>query len=186
VGDGFHVAQYMPGYGKSMSNATSPFLMLDYNAPYDMPPQTDGHRPGVDYHPHRGFETVTLVYDGEVEHRDTAGHGGTIGPGEVQWMTAGSGLLHQEFFSGEFARRGGRPHFVQLWVNLPRKDKMTAPRYQAITRGDIPEATIPHGVIRVIAGKTHDVVGPAKTFSPVELYDIRTEAATEVEFSLRE
>ncbi len=90
VGDGFHVAQYMPGYGRQMSNETSPFLMLDYNAPYDLPPQADGHRPGVGFHPHRGFETVTIVYDGEVEHGDTAGHGGTIGKDEVQWMTAGS------------------------------------------------------------------------------------------------
>ena len=90
VGDGFHVAQYMPGYGRQMSNETSPFLMLDYNAPYDLPPQADGHRPGVGFHPHRGFETVTIVYDGEVEHGDTAGHGGTIGKDEAQWMTAGS------------------------------------------------------------------------------------------------
>lgn len=104
VGDGFRVSQYIPGYGREMSNETSPFLMLDYNAPWKIDPQKNGYRPGVGYHPHRGFETVTIVYSGQIEHQDTAGHGGVIGADEVQWMTAGSGLLHNEFMTEEFAR----------------------------------------------------------------------------------
>jgi redox-sensitive bicupin YhaK (pirin superfamily) len=117
----------------------SPFIMLDYNAPWSIPPQKDGYRPGVGFHPHRGFETVTIVYSGEVEHQDTAGGGGVIGADEVQWMTAGSGLLHNEFMTEEFSRNGGIQHAVQLWVNLPSVHKMTQPRYQALTRESIPE-----------------------------------------------
>lgn len=153
VGDGFRVANYMPGYGRRMSNDSSPFLMLDYNAPMNRDPDTSGHRAGVGFHPHRGFETVTIVYDGEVEHQDTAGNGGIIGPDEVQWMTAGSGLLHNEFFTHEFMERGGTQHFAQLWVNLPREHKMHAPRYQALTRENIPTVPVDNGVVRVIAGK---------------------------------
>lgn len=152
VGDGFRVSQYIPGYGREMSNETSPFLMLDYNAPWNVPAQTGGHRPGVGFHPHRGFETVTIVYSGEIEHQDTAGHGGVIGPDEVQWMTAGSGLLHNEFMTESFSRTGGIQHVAQLWVNLPKAHKMTPPKYQALTRDMIPEVVFPSGKIRVIAG----------------------------------
>ena len=182
VGDGFRVSQYIPGYGREMSNETSPFLMLDYNAPWKIEPQSGGHRPGVGYHPHRGFETVTIVYSGEIEHQDTVGHGGVIGADEVQWMTAGSGLLHNEFMTEEFARMWGVQHVVQLWVNLPREHKMTTPHYQSLTRDMIPEVEIDGGKVRVIAGeftmKDEQWVitkqsGVAKTFSPVELYDIR-------------
>ena len=182
VGDGFRVAQYIPGYGREMGNDTSPFLMLDYNAPWTIPPQTDWHRPGVGYHPHRGFETVTIVYSGEVEHQDTAGNGGVIGADEVQWMTAGSGLLHNEFMTHEFSRTWGVQHAVQLWVNLPREYKMTPPRYQALTRENIPEIVFDGGVVRVIAGKwimnnyqwkIIEQAGVAETFSPVELSDVR-------------
>ncbi len=181
VGDGFRVAQYIPGYGREMSNETSPFLMLDYNAPWKLEPQW-GHRPWVGYHPHRGFETVTIVYSGEVEHQDTAGHGGIIWGDEVQWMTAGSGLLHNEFMTERFSAMGGIQHAVQLWVNLPREHKMTTPRYQALTRENIPEVIFQWGKVRVIAGELSMNDGQwtmrkrkwaAKTFSPVELYDVR-------------
>ncbi len=181
VGDGFRVAQYIPGYGREMSNDTSPFLMLDYNAPWKIPPQ-NGHRPWVGYHPHRGFETVTIVYSWEVEHQDTAGHGGIIGPDEVQWMTAWSGLLHNEFMTEKFSREWGMQHAVQLWVNLLSEHKMTMPRYQALTRENIPEVEFDGGVVRVIAGelkmknekwRIEEHKWVAKTFSPVELYDVR-------------
>jgi quercetin 2,3-dioxygenase len=153
VGDGFRVSQYIPGYSREMNNDTSPFLMLDYNAPWKIEPQKNAHRPGVGFHPHRGFETVTIVYSGEVEHKDTAGYGGIIGPDEVQWMTAGSGLLHEEKMTPEFSRMGGIQHAVQLWVNLPREHKMTTPRYQALTKENIPEASFEGGRARVIAGE---------------------------------
>lgn len=184
VGDGFRVSQYIPGYGREMSNETSPFLMLDYNAPWKIEPQSGGHRPGVGYHPHRGFETVTIVYSGQIEHQDTAGHGGVIGADEVQWMTAGSGLLHNEFMTEEFARMWGVQHVVQLWVNLPREHKMATPHYQSLTRDMIPEVAIDGGRARVIAGNLQvkneqwisiEQSGITKTFSPVELYDIRLE-----------
>lgn len=162
VGDGFRVAQYIPGYGREMSNETSPFLMLDYNAPWTIPPQSGGYRPGVGYHPHRGFETVTIVYSGEVEHQDTAGHGGIIGPDEVQWMTAGAGLLHNEFMTERFSLMGGVQHAIQLWVNLPREHKMTAPRYQALTRESIPEVVFDGGKVRVIAGELHFSVSSSR------------------------
>jgi quercetin 2,3-dioxygenase len=142
VGDGFRVGNYLPGYGKTMEQGlTSPFIMLDYNAPWSISPHSDGYRPGVGFHPHRGFETVTIVYSGEVEHQDTAGGGGVIGADEVQWMTAGSGLMHNEFMTEEFSRTGGIQHAVQLWVNLPSAHKMTQPRYQALTRESIPEVS---------------------------------------------
>ncbi len=174
VGDGFRVGNYLPGYGKTMEQGlTSPFIMLDYNAPWSISPQSDGHRPGVGFHPHRGFETVTIVYSGEVEHQDSAGGGGVIGADEVQWMTAGSGLMHNEFMTSEFSRRGGIQHAVQLWVNLPSAHKMTPPRYQALTRESIPEIDFAWWKVRVIAGQYDSVGWIAKTFSPVELYDIR-------------
>ncbi|GAB0174646.1 MAG: pirin family protein [Candidatus Altimarinota bacterium] len=194
VGDGFRVSQYIPGYGRDMNPETSPFLMLDYNAPWHIPPQKDGYRPGVGFHPHRGFETVTIVYSGEIEHQDTAGNGGIIGADEVQWMTAGSGLLHNEFMTENFSRNGGTQHAVQLWVDLPKEHKMTAPRYQALTRDIIPEVLFSSGKVRVIAGQLNmkdvggasiEKTGGANTFSPIELYDIRFEksGSVELEFS---
>ncbi len=182
VGDGFRVANYLPWYGKTMEDdIASPFIMLDYNAPWSIPPQKDGYRPGVGFHPHRGFETVTVVYSWEVEHQDTAGGGGVIGPDEVQWMTAGSGLLHNEFMTEKFSRAGGIQHAVQLWVNLPSKYKMVEPRYQALTRESIPEVDFSWWRVRVIAGEYDAIRWPAETFSPVELYDIRFD--TEGEFT---
>ncbi len=171
VGDGFRVAQYMPGYGREMSPETSPFLMLDYNRPWVIPPQDD-HRPGVGFHPHRGFETVTIVYSWEVEHQDTAGNGGVIGPDEVQWMTAGSGLLHNEFMTERFSKRGGMQHAVQLWVDLPKDHKLTTPRYQALTRDNIPEGVFDGGKVRILAWEYAWIKGAADTFSPIELYDV--------------
>ena len=186
VWDGFRVSQYIPWYGREMSGDTSPFLMLDYNAPWKIEPQKVGHRPGVGFHPHRGFETVTIVYSWEVEHEDTAWNGGTIWADEVQWMTAGSGLLHNEFMTAEFSRMGGVQHAVQLWINLPRKDKMTPPRYQPLTRESIPEVEFVWGRVRVIAGEFQWILWAAKTYSPVELYDIRFDYTGSLDITLPE
>lgn len=185
VGDWFRVSQYIPGYGREMNNSTSPFLMLDYNAPWQLSPQWE-HRPWVWFHPHRGFETVTIVYSGEIEHQDTAGHGGVIGADEVQWMTAGSWLLHNEFMTAEFSRMGGIQHAVQLWVNLPKKDKMTPPKYQALTRASIPEIVFASWRVRVIAGNLQGIQWAASTFSPVELYDVRFDRWGEFGFTISE
>ncbi|MBS1784983.1 MAG: pirin family protein [Acidobacteria bacterium] len=162
----------------------SPFLLLDYAAPKEFTPTT--HRRGVGEHPHRGFETVTIVYKGEVSHRDSTGKGGTIGPGDVQWMTAASGILHEEFHSEAFARSGGPMHMVQLWVNLPAKDKMTAPGYQGIVDGDIPALELPGGRVRVIAGAFNGAKGPARTFTPMQVWDLALKADGEASFDLTE
>ncbi len=173
VGDGFPV-HGMFGYSGDGVAARSPFLMLDYAAPTRFEPHT-GHRRGVGQHPHRGFETVTIVYAGEVEHRDSTGNGGVIGPGDVQWMTAGDGILHEEFHSQRFSREGGPFEMVQLWVNLPARDKKAAAGYQAITDAAIPTVPLPGdaGRVRVIAGAFSDVAGPARTFTPINVLDVR-------------
>ncbi|EKN3498696.1 pirin family protein [Yersinia enterocolitica] len=182
VGDGFPVRSLFSyqSHGKQLS----PFLLLDYAGPMDFTPTQ--HRRGVGQHPHRGFETVTIVYDGEVEHRDSTGKGGIIGPGDVQWMTAGGGILHEEFHSDAFAKRGGAFEMVQLWVNLPAKDKMTAPGYQAIRNETIPQVALPEsaGSLRVIAGDYAGKNGPANTFSPLNVWDIRLNQGKSAEFSL--
>jgi hypothetical protein len=175
VGDGFPVHTVLD-YQRHPE--LSPFLLLDHAGPADFPP-ADKPR-GVGWHPHRGFETVTVVLDGEVDHQDTAGNGGRIGPGDVQWMTAGSGLLHKEMHSDAFTRRGGRFHALQLWVNLPAKSKMTAPRYQTLLSADIQSV----GGVRVIAGEYGGARGPAKTFTPVNLLLARVDGKTR--FNLRE
>ena len=177
VGDGFPVHTVLD-YGRHPE--LSPFLLLDHAGPADFPP-ADKPR-GVGWHPHRGFETVTLVLAGEVDHEDTAGNGGRIGPGEVQWMTAGSGLLHKEMHSPEFTRRGGKFHALQLWVNLPAKSKMSAPRYQTLVNGQIP---VVDGV-RVLAGEYQGTKGPAETFTPVNLFDVRLRAGQKLRLSLRD
>ena len=176
VGDGFPV-HGMFGYNGDGVAARSPFLMLDYAAPTRFEPH-DGHRRGVGQHPHRGFETVTIVYAGEVEHRDSAGNGGVIGPGDVQWMTAGDGILHEEFHSPRFSREGGPFEMVQLWVNLPAKDKKAPAGYQAITDAQIPSVALPGdaGRVRVIAGAFDGATGPARTFTPIHVLDIRLAA----------
>lgn len=180
VGDGFPV-HGMFGYSGPDVPTRSPFLLLDYAAPTSFEPTT--HRRGVGQHPHRGFETVTIVYDGEVEHRDSTGRGGVIGRGDVQWMTAASGILHEEFHSTEFAKRGGPFEMVQLWVNLPAKDKMAAPGYQGITDAQIPSVPLANdaGRMRVIAGNFEGFGGPANTFSPMNVWDLRLAAGKTVE-----
>jgi quercetin 2,3-dioxygenase len=171
VGDGFPVRTLFayPNLGAALS----PFLLLDYAGPMEFSP-TDERR-GVGEHPHRGFETVTIVYAGEVEHRDSSGGGGRIGPGDVQWMTAASGVVHEEFHGRDFARRGGMFEMVQLWVNLPAKDKMAPPRYQGIVQSQIPTVSLPdgHGTVRVIAGEFAGAKGPARTFTPIHVWDLR-------------
>lgn len=171
VGDGFP-ARSMFSY-QSHATQLSPFLLLDYAGPMKFEPAT---RPrGVGQHPHRGFETVTIVYKGEVEHKDSTGAGGKIGPGDVQWMTAASGILHEEFHSQEFTRAGGVLEMVQLWVNLPARDKMSPPRYQNLLDQDIPVVELADGAgkVRVIAGDYAGYHGPALTFTPIDVWDIR-------------
>jgi redox-sensitive bicupin YhaK (pirin superfamily) len=174
VGDGFPV-HGMFGYTGD-TKAISPFLLLDYAAPTTFQP-TDQRR-GVGQHPHRGFETVTIVYDGEVEHRDSTGGGGVIGPGDVQWMTAGGGIIHEEFHSTAYGKRGGPFEMAQLWVNLPAKDKRTPAGYQAITSAQIPEVALPDGAgtVRVVAGELGGNKGPARTFTPMNVWDVRLRA----------
>jgi len=180
VGDGFPV-HGMFGYSGAGVPQRSPFLLLDYAAPTTFDPTP--HRRGVGQHPHRGFETVTIVYDGEVEHRDSTGNGGVIGAGDVQWMTAGSGILHEEFHSTDYARRGGPFEMVQLWVNLPAKDKMAKPGYQGITDAQIPSVPLADdtGRLRVIAGSFEGFEGPASTFSPMNVWDVRLNAGKTVQ-----
>lgn len=178
VGDGFPVRTLF-SYNDDPA-AFSPFLMLDYGGPVVFEPTTK--RRGVGAHPHRGFETVTIVYDGEVTHRDSSGGGGTIGPGEVQWMTAAAGIVHEEFHSEAYARSGGPFRMVQLWVNLPARDKMAPPGYQGITVSQIP--TLPlrdvhgtdAGTVRPIAGSFDGATGPAKTFTPMQVWDVQLKA----------
>ncbi len=181
VGDGFRVHNYIPGLvGMQRMN---PFIMLDYNSPHFFPP-TD-NPPGVGVHPHRGFETVTLAYKGKVSHHDSSGNSGTIGEGEVQWMTAASGVLHKEYHEAEFAKQGGVFQMVQLWVNLPAKDKMSPPRYQAITRADIQPLELENnaGKVEVFAGEYRGVKGPAKTFSPVFLMNAFLNSGGKIDLS---
>lgn len=185
VGDGFRMANYIPG-PEGLTQRTSPFLVLDYHAPWKVPASASPK--GVGAHPHRGFETVTIVYEGGMEHKDSSGAGGEIAAGDVQWMTAGSGVIHQEFQTAEFARSGGTQHMAQIWVNLPAAHKMSAPKYQSITSENVGRFAIGTGgsVVRVIAGEFKGVKGPAETFTPVEMYDIRLGAGDGVSFDLPE
>jgi redox-sensitive bicupin YhaK (pirin superfamily) len=159
----------------------SPFLMLDYHPPYAYPPSPKPR--GVGVHPHRGFETVTIAFQGSVAHHDSAGGGGVIGPGDVQWMTAASGVLHKEYHEQKFSREGGTFHMAQLWVNLPRKHKLDPPRYQALVSDRMGAVTLPDGAgtLRVIAGEYRGVRGPAETHTRVDLYEVRLEAGGKVE-----
>jgi redox-sensitive bicupin YhaK (pirin superfamily) len=169
VGDGFPVRTLF-SYDE-LGQKISPFLLFDYAGPTHFEPSAQQR--GVGQHPHRGFETVTIVYEGEVAHRDSTGRGGIIGPGDVQWMTAASGILHEEFHSPAFAKSGGDFRVVQLWVNLPARDKMAAPGYQAILNADIPSVTAPGARVRVIAGEFQGIKGPARSFTPINLWDVR-------------
>ncbi|HEY1144744.1 MAG TPA: pirin family protein, partial [Allosphingosinicella sp.] len=184
VGDGFPVRSLF-SYN-TLGSHVSPFLLLDYAGPAWFDP---AERPrGVGQHPHRGFETVTIVYDGEVEHRDSTGQGGVIGPGDVQWMTAAGGILHEEFHSQGFTKTGGPFRMVQLWVNLPARDKMAAPGYQSILDADIPSVALPEGAgrVRVIAGDFGGSKGPARTFTPVNVWDMRLNRDASVTLDLPE
>lgn len=182
VGDGFPVRTLF-SYD-AMGKDVSPFLLLDYAGPAEFTPTTQ--RRGVGQHPHRGFETVTIVYKGEVEHRDSTGNGGVIGPGDVQWMTAASGILHEEFHSEAFARSGGTLEMVQLWVNLPAKDKMAEPGYQGIEDQQIPDLALKDdaGRLRLIAGEFDGHRGPARTFTEIDVWDIRLNAGKSTTFDL--
>lgn len=185
VGDGFHV-HGMFNYQETHKNL-DPFLLMDYASPQHFAPNHSSHHRGVGEHPHRGFETVTIAYQGEVAHKDSAGGGGIIGTGDVQWMTAGSGLMHEEFHSEKFSETGGDFEMVQLWVNLPAKDKMTPPKYQAITNDDIPVVDLDgQGVARLIAGDLSDTKGAASTFTPINLWDVRLNAGGKYEFTIPE
>lgn len=183
VGDGFPVRNLFPS--NDLGESISPFLLLDYAGPKVFEPT---HKPrGVDEHPHRGFETVTIVYQGALEHRDSSGNSGTIFPGDVQWMTAASGVVHEEKHETEFTRKGGAFEVIQLWVNLPAAQKMSAPRYQPITADQIPEVEIPSGgKVRIIAGSYESVTGPAHTVSPINLWDVRMSSGSVCNMSLPE
>jgi redox-sensitive bicupin YhaK (pirin superfamily) len=179
VGNGFPVRTVF----SYQNTGLSPFLLLDYAGPARFEPSAEPR--GVDWHPHRGFETVSIAYEGEVEHEDSAGNRGRIGPGDVQWMTAGAGILHKEMHGRSLSEHGGNFELVQLWVNLPAKSKMTAPGYQTLLDGDIPAVKLPGGGrVRVIAGEFEGVKGPAKTFTPINLWDLRLPAGASVQLRL--
>jgi redox-sensitive bicupin YhaK (pirin superfamily) len=179
VGNGFRVSNYFPS-ATDFEKRMSPFFLLDYHAPKVYEATTK--RRGVGTHPHRGFETVTIAYQGAVAHRDSTGAGGVIRPGEVQWMTAGGGILHNEYHEESFAKVGGIMQMMQIWVNLPRRHKLTAPKYQPLTTADIPEVALPHdhGVVRVISGAYEATKGAASTFTPAHMLDLRLNAGAEV------
>ena len=171
VGNGFRVKQYFPG-GKDLTERFSPFILLDYNPPHYFEPSNV--RLGVDAHPHRGFETVTIAYQGKVEHHDNKGNHGIIGPGDVQWMTAGSGVLHKEYHEEEFNKNGGMFHMIQLWVNLPKINKMTEPKYQTLLKENMGILKLEDnkGEISIIAGEANGVKGPASTFTNINIYNV--------------
>jgi len=182
VGNGFPVRSVFDYNG--LGRELSPFLLLDYAAPHEFPAGSE--RRGVGGHPHKGFETVTVAYQGELEHRDSTGSGGKIGAGDVQWMTAGKGIVHEEFHSQEFTRKGGTLQMVQLWVNLRAKDKSAPPGYQTLLNGQIPSVALPQdaGTVRVIAGGYAGRKGAAKTFTPINLWDVTLRAGKSVELPL--
>lgn len=184
VGDGFRVSNFFPQGYNMAQDRLSPFFLLDYNTPVDFSPREQPR--GVGVHPHRGFETVTIAFKGRVAHHDSAGHSGVIGEGDVQWMTAGSGVLHKEYHEEEFSRTGGTFHMAQLWVNLPKKHKMEAPRYQPITKADMATVQLPDGKgdARIIAGELFGAKGPAKTWSPIIAAVVNIGAGGQADFQL--
>jgi hypothetical protein len=183
VGDGFRVSNYFPS-GNNFGQRISPFILFDYHAPYAHPATNQPDR-GVGSHPHRGFETVTVTWQGSVAHHDSAGNSGVIGPGDVQWMTAGAGILHKEYHDAAYARQGGIMHMAQIWVNLPRTHKMATPGYQGIVDADIPRVDLPDngGYVRVIAGDYQGVKGAAHTFTKLRMLDIQLKAGGRAEFT---
>jgi redox-sensitive bicupin YhaK (pirin superfamily) len=183
VGDGFRVHNFIPGAIPFGMERMTPFIMLDYGSKHYFAPSKNPL--GVGVHPHRGFETVTIAYQGKVAHHDSAGNSGIIAEGDVQWMTAASGILHKEYHEKEFSWKGGIFQMVQLWVNLPAKDKMSKPKYQAITNEQISKIELPNnaGIIEIIAGKFENTEGPASTFSPIHLYNAKLNAGAKASFS---
>jgi hypothetical protein len=183
VGDGFRVHNFIPGTWPLSMERMNPFIVLDYNSKFRFPPSPVPR--GVGVHPHRGFETVTIAYSGRIAHHDSAGNSGVIGEGDVQWMTAASGILHKEYHETEFSKKGGDFQMIQLWVNLPAKYKMSPPRYQGIANADIPKFPLPDngGVIEVIAGNYKDLQGAASTFTPVQLQNARLNEGAKAAFS---
>jgi redox-sensitive bicupin YhaK (pirin superfamily) len=183
VGNGFFVSTYFPSEGLP-AERVSPFVLMDYGPAREFSPLVRGKR-GVGWHPHRGFETVTLAWEGAVAHRDNAGHAGVIGPGDAQWMTAGAGIFHEEYHEEKFSRGGGRMHMMQLWVNLPAKDKTAKPAYQAITGAQVPTVELEGGgTVRVLAGEFRGARGPAHTFTPITMLDVRLPAGTRLSAEL--
>ena len=184
VGDGFHVHGLIRPT-EELSQLLSPFVLMDYASPSEFPVSEMPR--GVGEHPHRGFETVTLAYQGEVSHRDSSGGGGTIKEGDVQWMTAGAGIVHEEYHSEDFSRRGGLFEMVQLWVNLPAKDKWVEPGYQSLQRDQFPEFDVTEGIrFRIISGEYDGIRGPASTFSPINIFDIKSREAAPFSMTLNE
>lgn len=183
VGDGFRVHNFIPHMEELSRERMNPFILMDYNAKIEFSPRKDPR--GVGVHPHRGFETVTIVYKGKVAHHDSRGNSGVIGPGDIQWMTAASGVLHKEYHEEKFSQQGGEFHVVQLWINLPAKDKMAEPNYQAITNSQIPKVNLPDtaGSIEVIAGKYQNTSGIATTFSPIHLFNAKLNKGANAEFT---
>jgi quercetin 2,3-dioxygenase len=186
VGDGFRVHNFFPGNGSMHIQRMSPFFLLDYGSKIEFPP-TDKPR-GVGVHPHRGFETVTIAYRGKVAHHDSAGNSGVIGEGDVQWMTAASGILHKEYHEAEWSKIGGKFQMVQLWVNLPAKFKMSPPKYQSIRREEFGQVVLPDkkGVVEVIAGNFNSTNGPATSFTPMEMYNARLKKGAKLHLSFPE
>jgi len=184
VGDGFRVHNFFPSSGIQNKQRMSPFFMLDYASPYNFPPSEKQR--AVDVHPHRGFETVTIAYQGKVAHHDSAGNHGVIGEGDVQWMTAASGVLHKEYHEKDFSKKGGTFQMVQLWVNLPAQYKMSAPQYQEIKKEMMGRLTFEGGLLEVIAGNYKDIKGPASTFSPLHVFNLHLESQAEFILELPE
>lgn len=186
VGDGFRVHNFIPGINELSMQRMSPFILMDYNSKFIFEPSETPK--GVGVHPHRGFETVTIAYKGKVEHNDSSGGGGVIGEGDVQWMTAASGILHKEFHEKEWSKQGGEFQMVQLWINLPAKDKMSKPKYQAIQKADMSRYEIENngGEIEIIAGEFNGIKGNASTFTPLHLYNARLKKGATVNFSFPE
>ena len=185
VGDGFRVYNYFPS-GYKIQRRVSPFLLLDFNAEYIFPPSENIK--GVDVHPHKGFETVTIAYKGSVAHHDSTGNSGVIRPGDVQWMTAGAGILHKEYHEENFSKSGGAFEMIQLWINLPQKHKLIKPKYQAITSSQMGKLMLPDdkGIVNVIAGNFNGVRGPASTFTPINLFDLHLKKGASIATSIPE
>jgi redox-sensitive bicupin YhaK (pirin superfamily) len=186
VGDGFRVHNFFPGTKQIGKTRMSPFFMLDYGSKIEFSPKNEPR--GVGVHPHAGFETVTIAYHGKVAHHDSAGNSGIIGEGDVQWMTAGSGLLHKEYHEEEFSKKGGMFQMVQLWVNLPAKDKKTKPKYQEITNAMMSKSYLPNekGYVEIVAGEYNGIKGPASTFTPINLFNARIKKEASLKFSFPE